>query len=714
MKKIMLFLLSIIFIFTLSGCGNSEEIYLHDSNSKLVQTAFGKNNDIDLFYDINTYRMKKTNDVTYVNLNEYIDVISKMISVKLDVLDNHSYNILNNDNICVINIDAKNNKLTYYREDLIFAQVSSSNVNNGVNGDEVMTTDIKSSSITPSSKSKYIGSINGIDVDLNKYDLRFIIDDDKCYVPIELISSILLKGNHLDISYNGVDMFVKSSYSSSNYGGFSSFFGNQDKFLFDETHEAIKENPLNDELYRYVYESKENDKTYYYSIVLTKDGKGGLYKSEAKDSLGEIVKKEVSYYDFVQIKSYNVEASCEYRWTDKEDGIYVNPYYETNNSETNGKVNNELDLFKIYKKDTYYGTKTRTKEKALFNLNLLAFKFETSYGLKSDKFKDGFYKFVDDNNLREKLLETDSLKYDEALMDLTMGAIDDCHTKYLKRSLYSGYIDENTIDVGLEHKGIRRKTIQDNIDKYGKIRNDYLVSLDSKYEDKSLQQGLFIEDKTAVIRFDNFLLDIPFVVNKKTAMTDISKAFSSNTCVGFDLSFDEINKDSNIENVVIDLTNNTGGALTSVAYVLAFMTNDPLLFRYSSISNTGMEYHYEVDINHDGVVDSNDTYMGKYNFYILTSEVSFSCGNLLPTIAKYKGIKIIGKKSSGGACSVYEYSDACGSCFNSSNEYMYGTFDKDNVFTNNDSGVAVDYDLDSDSWYDLSKLNQFIESIKNN
>ena len=122
----------------------------------------------------------------------------------------------------------------------------------------------------------------------------------------------------------------------------------------------------------------------------------------------------------------------------------------------------------------------------------------------------------------------------------------------------------------------------------------------------------------------------------------------------------------------------------------------------------------DIDINHDGVVDSNDTYMGKYNFYILTSEVSFSCGNLLPTIAKYKGIKIIGKKSSGGACSVYEYSDACGSCFNSSNEYMYGTFDKDNVFTNNDSGVAVDYDLDSDSWYDLSKLNQFIESIKNN
>lgn len=67
----------------------------------------------------------------------------------------------------------------------------------------------------------------------------------------------------------------------------------------------------------------------------------------------------------------------------------------------------------------------------------------------------------------------------------------------------------------------------------------------------------------------------------------------------------------------------------------------------------------------------------------------------------------------GGACERIEYKDACGSEFYSSQEMMMGTFNDEGKFTNCDGGVEPDYKLDPENWYDLTKLNQFIESLNN-
>ena len=81
-------------------------------------------------------------------------------------------------------------------------------------------------------------------------------------------------------------------------------------------------------------------------------------------------------------------------------------------------------------------------------------------------------------------------------------------------------------------------------------------------------------------------------------------------------------------------------------------------------------------------------YEGKYNFYILTSNFSFSCANFLPTVAKMKGVKIIGEKSGGGAASVGSFSDGCGSFYNWSSPTVC-VYQKDGKYIHNDEGIEV-------------------------
>jgi hypothetical protein len=96
----------------------------------------------------------------------------------------------------------------------------------------------------------------------------------------------------------------------------------------------------------------------------------------------------------------------------------------------------------------------------------------------------------------------------------------------------------------------------------------------------------------------------------------------------------------------------------------------------------------------------------------MTSDFSFSCANFLPAIAKNSGVKLIGKKSGGGGASVCVFTDACGSIYNtsSSQKCLLKVGDK---FQTIDGGVDVDYPLESDSWYDLAKLDTFVSGLAN-
>ena len=67
-------------------------------------------------------------------------------------------------------------------------------------------------------------------------------------------------------------------------------------------------------------------------------------------------------------------------------------------------------------------------------------------------------------------------------------------------------------------------------------------------------------------------------------------------------------------------------------------------------------------------------------------DFSFSCGNGLPTMTRFDGVKLIGKPSGGSACSVAAFSD----------------------------GNAVGFELNESYLYNLPKFNSYLNSIENN
>ncbi|MBR3249622.1 MAG: hypothetical protein IKF83_02865 [Clostridia bacterium] len=109
-----------------------------------------------------------------------------------------------------------------------------------------------------------------------------------------------------------------------------------------------------------------------------------------------------------------------------------------------------------------------------------------------------------------------------------------------------------------------------------------------------------------------------------------------------------------LKNFIIDLSTNGGGNDTMVSYMMSIMTEDDMVFKTTSvISNSKMKKLIEVDKNLDGVFDEKDKEVKyDFNFAILESKVSFSCGNLLPCLAKDNGIAVVGENSGGGSCAV--------------------------------------------------------------
>ncbi len=102
------------------------------------------------------------------------------------------------------------------------------------------------------------------------------------------------------------------------------------------------------------------------------------------------------------------------------------------------------------------------------------------------------------------------------------------------------------------------------------------------------------------------------------------------------------------------------GALTAV---LGFMSPDGevnLTYNHTLNQNYCSEW-YHVDTNLDGKFDARDGFGGQYDFYVLTSGFSYSCGNAMPFFAQVDGLaKIIGEQPGGCDCSVAPFLDAYG------------------------------------------------------
>ena len=253
------------------------------------------------------------------------------------------------------------------------------------------------------------------------------------------------------------------------------------------------------------------------------------------------------------------------------------------------------------------------------------------------------------------------------------------------------------------------------------LRQSLIEKRNSAYEGKGKpgETVLYSADgKTAMYLFDSFIFGTSDEVFNEDGTINMESAVKTDSFFNLIDTFQKIKAHGGVQNIVLDTATNGGGVLGVMMKLLALLSNDNegVIFYMDSATNQVAEATINVDINHDGIYDTEDCFGDDFNFYILTSDCSFSCGNAFPCFAKYNNIaKIIGQKSGGGECAVAIH-------FLPNSQYVYhssslhlGEYDVAyNIFTGYEAGAEPDIYLDDTaSWFDVDNLNASIQRYEN-
>lgn len=216
-----------------------------------------------------------------------------------------------------------------------------------------------------------------------------------------------------------------------------------------------------------------------------------------------------------------------------------------------------------------------------------------------------------------------------------------------------------------------------------------------------------ISGNTGIIRFDSFMAGNVAAGQS----TDAYKQNKANDNYSLFVYAFRTFAENDVKRVVIDLTCDGGGMAIACVQTLGFLMDTVKYSTYETLTGDLGKFSVNVDANADGIISGDESYADKFEFYVLTSNYSFSCGNWFPTVCKDNGIKIIGEKSGGGACIVQNGVSPDGQPFQISgilrlsNGYNGGSAD-------NDAGIEVDYEVSKDYWYDAAKLDSYLANLQ--
>jgi len=168
--------------------------------------------------------------------------------------------------------------------------------------------------------------------------------------------------------------------------------------------------------------------------------------------------------------------------------------------------------------------------------------------------------------------------------------------------------------------------------------------------------------------------------------------------------------DPEVKNLVIDISSNGGGSTDVVLFITSLLCNKADMYYENVLTGQKMKTVFEVDRNLDGKFDEKDAEVSYHlNVALLTSIVSYSCGNLLPALMKDYGIPIIGQRSGGGSCAVLYSPSADGF------GYRYSTHRNrltTTAYEDIDPGIEPNYPLESiDDFYDIPRVTELIEGF---
>ena len=338
------------------------------------------------------------------------------------------------------------------------------------------------------------------------------------------------------------------------------------------------------------------------------------------------------------------------------------------------------------------------------NANMFFYVIDNFYGLKDLKGFTSMEKFMRSNKLYERLYSDDGHVRAQAYAD-AVSLFDDNHTAIVSANETWGedkFVNFNFATVCIsrayldaELKEIRNKQFQIDADYYRGAR----VSSDGE---------------TALFTFDSFVFGSSKDVFNENGSINYERAREVDSAYSLVDLFNYL-RNTTVKNIVLDISTNGGGVVGVLFKILCLLskTNIANFYYYESNCEVLGTITNRFDLNNNGVIDSQDCYGNVFNFYLLTSDCSFSCGNAFPCLAKEYGIaKIIGQKSGGGECAVgIHYLPNSQYVYHSSNLHL-GYYDEaTKIFTGFEGGAPVDIEIkDNQKLYDVNYLNQLIKN----
>ena len=218
--------------------------------------------------------------------------------------------------------------------------------------------------------------------------------------------------------------------------------------------------------------------------------------------------------------------------------------------------------------------------------------------------------------------------------------------------------------------------------------------------------------ETAFVSFDSFTYTYDtFEEDGKTPVVDL---WLKDSFFYLAHQFKAIKAKGGVKRIIIDDSANGGGNVGVAMKILSLISkeNRSRFYLYDWRKGTLHTYITKVDTNLDGTYDLNDVYGDDFEFAILASPFSFSCGNALPYYAKRHGhAKILGLTTGGGECAVGEMLLPSGRQLRHSSNTLIVDYDSTThtVITNAEAGASPDYAVSLGSFYDINFLEQTLK-----
>ncbi len=286
--------------------------------------------------------------------------------------------------------------------------------------------------------------------------------------------------------------------------------------------------------------------------------------------------------------------------------------------------------------------------------------------MKDYKHIEAFGKDLITGDLKEAFLSSDNAVRDRAYIDLLQKTLDERHTALIKPSYYSGV--DAQFDASPET--ILNGGLGEGLKEVWQISMELNAALVAPGSDavRPVEQPdgtvTYVFDPvrftgdTAIIYLDAFKAGSDEqIYNEDGTVSEDARQYDTYFFMRY--AMDKIAKHdketgTTTKNVVLDLAWNGGGSIAAMWRALGFLTNEPIPYlTRSTISGATSAEYYAVDADGDGDFTDDDAY-DQYEWYVLTSKLSFSAANLFTAIAKEQGFAtVIGEQSGGGTCAVY-------------------------------------------------------------